>query len=48
MELDMADIKPTLTSWIIVGLMACTFIVFGKFVFTRWKVPGLTDVFMAV
>jgi len=47
-DLDMADIKPTLLSWLLVGLMASTFIVFAKYVFTRWKVPGVTDIFMAV
>lgn len=47
-DMDMADIKPTLLSWILVGLMATTFIVFGKYVFTRWKIPGVTDVFLAV
>jgi hypothetical protein len=44
MELDMADVKPSVTSWIIVTLMALTGIVLLKYVFNRWKIPGVTDV----
>lgn len=39
-DLDMADVKPTVLSWIIVGLMAASFIVFAKYVFNRWSLPG--------
>jgi hypothetical protein len=48
MDLDMADLKPSLFSWLVVGLMAVTFIVAAKYIFNRWKVPGVTDVVNAV
>lgn len=47
-DLDMADVKPTLLSWVLVGLMAASFIVFAKWAFNRWPVPGVTDLFNAV
>lgn len=47
-DFDMADIKPTVLSWILVGLMAATFIVMAKYVFTRWPVTGVTEFFQAV
>lgn len=36
MEFDLADVKPSVLSWFIVGLMAITFIVFAKFAVNRW------------
>jgi hypothetical protein len=36
MELDFADVRPSVISWVIVGLMAVTFIVFAKFVVNKW------------
>ncbi len=48
MNLDFADVKPSVLSWIIVGLMAVTFIAFFKFVFTKYPVPGIADVINAV
>lgn len=48
MEFDMADIKPSVLSWIIVGLMAASFIVITKWLVTKYPVPGLTDFFNAV
>lgn len=47
MELDMADVKPSVISWVIVGIMAVTFIVFGKWLFTKYRVPGISDIFQA-
>ena len=41
--LDMADVKPSVTSWVIVTLMALTGIVFFKWVMSRWPIPGLAD-----
>jgi len=38
MDLDFADVKPSVVSWVIVGLMAVTFIVFAKFVVNRWTI----------
>lgn len=40
MELDMSDVKPSLLSWVLVGLMAMSFIVFAKFVVNRWPNPA--------
>jgi len=48
MELDMADVKPSVLSWIVVGLMAVTFIAFFKFVLAKYPIPGLSQVVQAV
>jgi len=47
MNFDMADVKPSLMSWMIVGIMAVTFIVFMKYLTARYPVPGLTPFFQA-
>ncbi len=47
-DLDMADVKPSVLSWIVVGLMAVTFIAVVKYATTKWYVPGLTEVVNAV
>jgi hypothetical protein len=47
-ELDMADVKPSLLSWVVVGLMAVTFIAVAKWVLNRWTVPGLTELINSV
>ena len=47
-DLDMADVLPTLQSLIVVTLMASIGIIFFKWVFTRWPVPGVTEFFLAV
>lgn len=46
-SLDMADVKPSVMSWIIVGLMSVTFIVLMKYVTDKWYIPGMSEVFMA-
>jgi hypothetical protein len=48
MMLDMADVKPTIQSWLIVTLMAIAGIIAAKVILNRWKVPGLTDLVNAV
>jgi len=48
MNLDFADVKPSLLSWVIVGLMAVTFIVVAKWAVNKWKLPGITDLINAV
>jgi hypothetical protein len=48
MNLDFADVKPSVLSWIIVGLMAVTFIAFTKFILTKYPIPGLSQVVQAV
>jgi len=47
-DLNMADVKPSVLSWLVVGIMAVTFIAFLKFATNRWYVPGLTEVITAV
>jgi len=48
MEIDFAEVKPSVLNWVIVGLMAATFIVFGKWVFTRYPIRGVSDFFNAL
>lgn len=48
MTFNFADVKPSLISWIIVGLMATTFIVVMKYLFTRFPVKGLSEIFQSV
>jgi len=36
--------KINIYNWLIIGLMAMTFIVFAKMLFSRFKVPGVSDV----
>jgi len=45
--IDLADVKPSVVNWVLVGVMALTFIVLGKWLFTMWKVPGVTTLFLA-
>ncbi len=48
MNLDFADVKPSVLSWLIVGLMAVTFIAFFKFLMVKFPIPGLSQVVQAV
>jgi hypothetical protein len=48
MTFDFADVRPSLISWVIVGLMAVTFIAAAKYVLTRYPVTGLTEVIQSV
>lgn len=48
LDLDFADVKPSVVSWLIVGLMAVTFIVVAKYIFTRWPVAGLSEIIQSV
>lgn len=48
MTLDLADVKPSILSWVIVGLMATTFIVFAKWLVTKYPIAGISDVINAV
>lgn len=43
----MADVKPSLLSWLTVGIMSVTFIVFMKYLTTKYAIPGLTQFFAA-
>jgi hypothetical protein len=40
----MNNTKINVYNWLIVGLLALTFIVFAKMIFTRFKVPGVSEV----
>jgi hypothetical protein len=44
MNLDFADVKPSVFSWLIVGLMALTFIVAAKFLVAKYPIPGVSDI----
>lgn len=48
MNLDMADIRPSLLNWAVSGIMAVTFIVLMKYVTTKYPVPGLSQFMAAV
>lgn len=48
MDFDLADVKPSLFSWLIVGLMSVTFIAVAKYLVTRFPVKGLTEVIQSV
>lgn len=46
--MSVANSKISLYNWMIIGLMAITFIVFAKMIFTRFNVPGISSVVTAV
>lgn len=48
MQLDMADVKPTVFSWVIVTLMAVAGITVLKVAVRRWPIPGFSDLVNAV
>lgn len=48
MDLDLADVKPSVVSWVMVTLLAVTGIALLKWVTTRWRIPGLTELVNAV
>lgn len=48
MELDFAEVKPTLLNWMVVGLMAVTFISFWKFVLAMVQIPGLSPLLASI
>lgn len=48
MNIDMADVKPSLLSWALVGIMATTFIALMKYLLAKYPVPGLNTLFASV
>lgn len=48
MNLDLADVKPSVISWVIVGLLASTFIVAAKWLLNKYPIAGITDLINAV
>jgi hypothetical protein len=47
MSFDFADVKPSLVSWLIVGLMATTFIVVAKWLVNKYPIAGVTEIINA-
>jgi hypothetical protein len=41
--MDFADVKPSVMSWLIVGIMALTFAYVAKMVFAKFNVPFVSD-----
>lgn len=48
MNLDFADVKPSVLNWFIIGLMAVTFILVFKWLMAKWPIPGVQDLANAV
>ena len=48
MKFDMADVKVSLTSFLIVGIMATLFILGEKIIFNKWPVQGVTEAINAI
>lgn len=42
------DVLPSVKNWVVIGLMAVTFIVLAKWLVTKWPVPYVTPVINAV
>ncbi len=47
-DFDFADVKPSLMSWIIVGMLAISFIYAGKIIFGKYHVPYVSELFAGV
>jgi hypothetical protein len=47
-DFDMADVKPSVLSFVTVTLMAVAGIALLKWAMSRWSVPGLSDLVNAV
>lgn len=47
-DIDFAEVKPSVINLFVITLMAVIGIVLLKYIFTRWPVPGVSDVIMAV
>lgn len=48
MKIDWADVKPSVYTWVMVGIMAVTFIVVAKYLSARFPLPGLDMVIQSV
>ncbi len=48
MELDFADVKPSVMSFLIVGLMAVVFILLMKFITSKYNIPVVGSLFQSV
>lgn len=47
MDLEFADVKPSVLNWLIVTLMAVTGIVFLKFILAKFPIPAISSVVAA-
>lgn len=47
-KMDWADVKPSFLSWVVVGLLAVTFIIALKYLSARFNIPGLTPLMQYV
>jgi hypothetical protein len=47
-DFDLADVKPSVLSWLIVGLMAVSFILIAKFALNKFYVSGVSEAINAV
>lgn len=43
-----ANVKPSVVSWLVIGISAATFIVVFKWLMSQRPVPGLSDIAMAI
>jgi hypothetical protein len=48
MNLDMADVKPSVLSFLLVTVMAIVGIALAKFLLNKWPVKGLTPLVNSV
>jgi hypothetical protein len=46
--LDFGNVYPSVLNWMLVGIMAVTFIATFKFLMARYRVPGVSDVFASI
>jgi hypothetical protein len=47
-SVDLADVRPTVLSWVIVGIMALTFITAAKFITAAIPIPGVSPLVASV
>lgn len=48
MSLDLADVRPSVLSWLLVGLMSVTFISAMKFLLAKFPLPGASDLVASI
>lgn len=41
--LDFGNVYPSVMNWVVIGLMAITFISAMKFLTAKWNIPGISD-----
>jgi hypothetical protein len=47
MTFDLADVKPSVLSFLTVGIMALLFVTLGKYLTAKYYIPGVSEVFAA-